>query len=288
MKIIILLVVVAILAFLLIEGQHRMIYYPSRYGGKPPLPDRGQTIEYRTGQGKQLAFYLPPAEGVGRLPDRLWLMFGGNASLALDWLDFLNDFPDPAAAFLLIDYPGYGDCQGRPGPDSIMESTEKALATLAKQLEAEPADLEERLMVMGHSLGAAVALLFAESHRVNRIVLVSPFTSLKEMGGRLVGPLLAKTLLHDYDNRTRLKEILNRQPTPPITIIHGTRDKVVPVEMGRELANISRKIIYSEVEDGDHNYILITARAQILQAMLASGKIDQGDRNDDGTRGNRI
>jgi fermentation-respiration switch protein FrsA (DUF1100 family) len=88
------------------------------------------------------------------------------------------------------------------------------------------------------------------------------------MATRLVGPLLARAMLHDYDNRARLQAILSRQPPPPITIIHGDHDKVVPVEMGRELASLSRWIKYREALRADHNYILVTARAEIIQAML--------------------
>ncbi|MCA1764734.1 MAG: hypothetical protein LC633_00510 [Desulfobulbaceae bacterium] len=46
--------------------------------------------------------------------------------------------------------------------------------------------------------------------------------------------------------------------------------------MGRELAGISPQINYLEVENGDHNYIIITARDQILKAMLDPDKIDRG------------
>jgi pimeloyl-ACP methyl ester carboxylesterase len=274
MKIIILILLAVVLVVVLIQGQHRMIYYPRPYGDDPPLPEHGHALKYATSQGRQLAFYLPPA-GEGKVPARLWLMCAGNASLALDWLELLEDFPDPAAGFLLLDYPGYGDSQGRPGPASIMESAEAALSALAIHLETNRADLDSRLMVMGHSLGAAAVLLYAGRHPVGRIVLVSPFTSLKDMAARLVSPLLAWTLSHDYDNRARLKEILTRQPVPPITIIHGDHDQVVPVDMGRQLASLSRLIDYQEVAQGDHNYILVTAKDEIIQAMVGPepGKI---------------
>jgi hypothetical protein len=33
-------------------------------------------------------------------------------------------------AFLLVDYPGYGICQGKPNPRTILENAEGALQTL--------------------------------------------------------------------------------------------------------------------------------------------------------------
>lgn len=270
MKIIILILLGVVLAVVLIRSQQRMIYYPRPYGKDRPLPNQIQRVEYATGQGYQVAFYLPPAGG-NLKPDRLWLMCGGNAALALDWLELLGDFPDPAAGFLLLDYPGYGENNGRPNPTVIMESIEAALTALAGQLRINRVELDSSLMVMGHSLGAAVVLRYADHHPVGRIVLVSPFTSLRDMAVNLVGPLLARALLHDYDNRASLKKILSQPVIPPITIIHGDHDKIVMVEMGRELAALSNRINYQEVVRGDHNYILVTAKQKILQAMMGSG-----------------
>lgn len=270
MKIIILILLAVVLAVVMIWSQQRMIYYPRSYGKDLPLPDRARIVEYVTSQGRQLAFYLPPSGGEEK-PDRLWLMCGGNASLALDWLELLGDFPDPAAGFLLLDYPGYGENKGQPNPTSIMESIEEALTALAGQLSLDRAELDSRLMVMGHSLGAAVVLRYGAQHPVGRIVLISPFTSLKDMATNIVGPLLARGLLHDYDNRASLKKILGQPVVPPITIIHGDRDKIVMVEMGRELAALSNRINYQEVARGDHNYILVTAKNEIIRAMTGSG-----------------
>ena len=270
MKIVILILLTVVLVVVLIRSQHRMIYYPRPYGEDRILPAHGHGLEYSTSQGKQLAYYLPPAKGEIKVPDRLWLICGGNGSLALDWLELLGDFPDPAAAFLLLDYPGYGNNQGRPGPGTIIESAEAALAALASHLGAEQADLNSRVMVMGHSLGSAVVLLYGGRHPVGRIVLISPFTSLKDMASRIVGPFLTWALLHDYDNRSELKKILSRQQVPTITIIHGDQDQVVPVEMGRELGALSKRITYLEMAGADHNYILVTAREEIVRAMTGS------------------
>lgn len=270
MKILILILFAGVLVFLLVQGQQRMIYYPRTYDNDLRLPDRYEVLEFQTGQGRQAAFYQPPADARLKLPERLWLICGGNASLALDWVDFLEDFPDSGAAFLLLDYPGYGSSLGRPGPATILESIEKALPVLANRLGISRGELDGRLMVMGHSLGAAAVLLYAGRHPVARMVLISPFTSLRELAARLVGSLPARALLYDYDNRARLREVLGRKSPPPITIIHGDRDEVIPLEMGRELASLSPAINFVVAPNGDHNYIFVTARDDIFRAMLGS------------------
>jgi len=270
MKLVLLTLLVGGVAILLLRAQQWMIYHPRSY--PEPSPPAGLLpVEYATSQGRQTAFYLPPK--TGSEAEDLWLLLGGNGALALDWLELVRDFPDRRAAFLLLDYPGYGYCQGRPAPETILESAETSLAALAAKLETEPNEIQARLKVMGHSLGSAAALLYAGRHPVQRLVLISPFTSLKEMAALIVGPLLSRTLLHDYDNRGRLREVLAQKSITPITIIHGNHDKVVPVAMGRELAGLSPRIEYLEIERGDHNYILVTAAAEIYRAMLGKEMI---------------
>ena len=68
--------------------QRSFIYYQRRYPAAvvQRALSRGVTaIEFQTSQGKQVAF-LYRTVASDRPPRRLWLMFGGNAMLALDWL----------------------------------------------------------------------------------------------------------------------------------------------------------------------------------------------------------
>ena len=73
-----------VLALLLVFGvilffiQDGMIYMPRKYDRKQlkALEAEGlKQISCDTGEGKQVAFYLPPE---GNAPDRIWLVFGGN------------------------------------------------------------------------------------------------------------------------------------------------------------------------------------------------------------------
>src|SRR5207253_2170065 len=109
-----------------------------------------------------------------RLPSRLWVAFCGNGSLALDWTTILAGYPNPNDAFLLVDYPGYGKCQGYATIASMRTSSDAALNTLAKRLALSEKEMEPRLCTIGHSLGSAVAIEFGARHRVQRIVAIAP------------------------------------------------------------------------------------------------------------------
>jgi uncharacterized protein len=123
------------LVFLVIRVQRRFIYFPRRYSVadlEQAKGDRVQEIRFRTSQGNQLAFYWRNS-CLESAPRFLWLLFAGNGSVALDWLSLTSRFGDSATGFLLIDYPGYGNCEGSPNPQSILENTEDAFQALLAQ-----------------------------------------------------------------------------------------------------------------------------------------------------------
>jgi len=256
------LAIVLMLLFL----QHKLIYHPRPYDVPPvALNPALVPVPYSTSQGRQQAFYLPPRT----LPLRhLWVLFPGNASRALDWLGFLEPPPDPRDGYLLIDYPGYGECRGYASPDNIQESAEAAFAGLAQSLHTEPASLEEKMSILSLSIGCATGLNFAVRHPVDRVILVAPFTSLRDMARRVIGWPLCWLLVHDFDNRARLRELAARPHPPRITIFHGDDDMTVPISMGRALASLLPGMIdFHAVPGAGHKTVLTGARPDISALM---------------------
>jgi len=267
--------------FLLLLFQNLLIYHPRPYGFDAsaryhflvPLP-------YTTAQGRQEAWYFPPSRLPAQPPRHLWVVFSGNGSLALDWVGFLDPLanqtvvdlfptvPDPRDGFLLIDYPGYGNCQGHPSPATIQASTEAAFTALAESLHTQPGVLEKDLNVLCVSIGCGAGLNFAVRHPVDRIVLLAPFTSLRDMAQRTVGWPLCWVLLHNFDNRARLRELAARPNPPRVLILHGDADSLVPIAMGRQLASMfPGMIMFHAVPGAGHNTVVSEARSQILSAM---------------------
>jgi pimeloyl-ACP methyl ester carboxylesterase len=135
-------------------------------------------------------------------------------------------------------------------------------------LKTTPSDLDPRLNVLGHSIGAAAALQFAAHHPVRRVVLAAPFTSLRDMARRTVGCPLCYLLRHNFDNRARLAELAARPQPPSVVIFHGTDDALIPEQMGRSLAGMFPRIVaFHEVEGADHNSVVFAAETQIFAAM---------------------
>jgi pimeloyl-ACP methyl ester carboxylesterase len=231
----------------------------------------GVELTYQTRAGRQTAFYVPPQKYCDRPPERLVIVFPGIRSRALEWLEMINRASDPDAAFLLIDYPGRGRCEGRMRPRHLVDSSFGALDALADHLNTKQVELTTDLRLLGHSFGCGAALQFACSFKVTRIILIAPFTTLHKAAYRQYGPL-AWLIPDRMDNGKWLRELSDRSPCPAVVIIHGSADDVIPVKMGRELADgFPDWIIYHEIAGGDHVGILKTCEALIFQ-MLFPGR----------------
>lgn len=173
-------------------------------------------------------------------------------SLALEWLHFVQTDANESDAFLLVDYPGYGWSEGYASLVTNRAAVDGALDALEKHLRDETHQIAGRLNVIGHSFGAAAALDFASRHRVQRVVLIAPFTSLQEEGAVRFG-FLSHLLIENYDNRARLDELGKLTDPPRVAIFHGTSDDIIPVQMGRDLAATHATFVqFFPLENADH------------------------------------
>lgn len=230
--------------------------------------DRTENIQlsFETDRGKQVAFFVPAVMKPHRVPQKIAILYPGINDVALDWWNFIRLDDDPQTGYLLIDYPSRGLSQGIMNPEENYKNTEGALEALAEHFGVEKVDAE--LCLMGHSFGSGAALQFAVRQKVNRIVLVAPFDTLRNAVAQK-SVLLAIVMPAQIDNVALVKRILESDQKPLITIIHGKKDTILPVEMGRKLADVNLELIeYYEIPQGDHTSILITHRDLIFHALL--------------------
>ncbi len=257
------------LAFLAVLFQHRFIYFPQRYSTAQLQEARRagvQEIEFQTSQGHQAAFFWR-SEQSDIAPNNIWLLFGGNGDLALTWTSLIREFANSETGYLLVDYPGYGLGEGRPNPGAILENAERAFQTLLAKNSWKLGT--KRLCVLGHSLGGAAALQFAAKKQVRKIVLVSTFTTMSDMVQRQIHIRLGPFLRHRFDNVASLKAILSQKEIPEICIFHGDADEIIPLQMGRSLAQLDpMRMKLFVIPGASHNDIFQVPLAPSLQSAL--------------------
>lgn len=140
------------------------------------------------------------------------------ALLFREWLE---------ANVLLYDYRGFGLSEGQPDEPGTYQDGRAAYRHLVDSRGIPP----EQIVLFGESLGCAVTVELATSHRSAAVVLEAPFTSVPDMS-RLVFPMLpvGAFIKNRYDNLSKIGRLRT-----PLLVMHGDRDEVVPFWMGERL-----------------------------------------------------
>jgi pimeloyl-ACP methyl ester carboxylesterase len=209
----------------------------------------------------------------------IFVLFGGNAMTALDWSDWVVDvskFIDkhPHIAFLLVEYPGYGESDGTPSPDSMHEAAEKSFKQAGDVLKIYNLSVGE-VNVLGHSIGAAVASRWvaqgSDDRKIRRLVLSAPFTSIPDMATVLFPflpwPLAGFISRHNWNNRDFVRKIATGNHSTRMFVVHGQSDELVPASMGNELAKIGNCSLVP-IPNYGHNDVL--SLSKIYGLILSS------------------
>jgi uncharacterized protein len=149
-------------------------------------------------------------------------------------------------AVLLFDYRGYGGNPGVPTEEGLAADARAALAYLAGRPDVDP----DRVVFLGESLGAAVALRLATERPPAALVLRSPFASLAEVGRHHYPVVPVSLLLRDrYDSAAMAGRL-----TAPLLVVAGSHDRIVPLAHTRRLFEAAPRPRRLVVLDGaDHN-----------------------------------
>ncbi len=244
----------------------RLLIYPGSPRRFPPpaelarLLPGSRLVPTRASDGREGAgLLLPPSRTEGP-----WVLYlHGNAESAADNLSLAAELATAGVGVLLAEYRGYGGLPGRPTEAGLTADAEAALAAL-EAAGAPP----ERIAVVGRSLGTGVAVALARRRPPGLLVLVSPFTSAVDVGRLVVGPLAPLLVADRWDSIGALPEL-----RVPVVVVHGARDDVIPVEMGRRLAASRPDVRYLELPDATHDDVpgLGALLSREVHAVLTPG-----------------
>jgi len=250
-RLLLLLVVLALLYAGLVFGENRFIYFPARGLTTTPA-DAGLDfvdVHFNAEDGVRLHGWWVP----GQVNEAPLLWFHGNAgnlSNRVALLELLHDELD--VGVFMFDYRGYGRSEGNPSEAGLYADARAALE--ATQMHAEVR--QDEIVVVGQSLGAAVAVELASTHSVRGVVLEAAFTSIPDMARHHYSFLPVWPLLKtSFDSEARISSI-----DAPLLMSHGADDDIVPLDMGRELfAAAEEPKEFSLVKGAGHNDVYLTA-----------------------------
>ncbi len=224
------------------------VYHPAEWEDRDWAGESGLPLEdvwFQASDGVRLfGWHVPAPDRKRDSPVLLWCH--GNAGNMVHRLDNLAYLHRLGLAVFLFDYRGYGRSKGRPTEEGLYRDALAAYGYLTEQRKVSP----DRLVIFGRSLGAAVAGAVASQRPAAGLILESSFPSVEAMArGHYFGLPLHWLLGARYDLLARLRDI-----RIPLLVIHGDKDEIVPIKLGREVYEVAHgpKSFYL-VRGADHN-----------------------------------
>lgn len=218
--------VVYALACGLVAVAYRPFLYPAPMRPDPPAPADATKIEAATRDGttaRALRFGPAPSDG----PPLTVVYFHGNGELAEDGLGLARALASHGWAAVLAEYRGYGMSRSAGSP------TEQGLYDDAEAIVGALGTANDRVVLMGFSLGTGVAVEMAARGHGRALVLLAPYTSIPDVAARHVPILPMRLLMRDrFDSASKVSRI-----DLAAFVAHGDRDAVVPFDMGEALAH---------------------------------------------------
>jgi uncharacterized protein len=204
----------AAISMMMFASQRSLIYFP-----QPRAVTAAEATLTLPVESAEIVVTIRPLDSPKAI-----LYFGGNAEDVSRNLDsFTALFPDHA--LYLMHYRGYGGSTGQP---TEKDNVADGLALLAKVRALHP-----EVTIMGRSLGSGVAMQVASQAEATRLVLITPFDSIVELGARLYPWLPVRLLAQDRYESIRVAP----QIRIPATIIMAEHDEVVPRASTEKLLN---------------------------------------------------
>ena len=162
---------------------------------------------------------------------------------------------------LAVDYRGFGkSTEIAPSEQSAAEDAEAAWKELEQLTPG------SKHLIVGHSLGGAIAVDLASRHpEAAGLVLEATFTSVADMVDQSPWGFLPVTLIltQKFDALSKIREV-----KMPVVIAHGTNDRTVPYQMGERLYDAApgpKRFV--KVEGGSHHNLSGAGFSQYQQAL---------------------
>jgi hypothetical protein len=236
-------------------SQDEIIFPIHSVAASGPLPRGAERLQIKTPDGDMLhgVHILPSAPASG--PRTLVVGFGGNAWNGQDVATYIHElYPD--VDVVAFHYRGYRPSTGSPSAKALL--ADAPLVYDAAVSHARP----DRTIAVGFSIGSGVAASLANRRKVDGIILVTPFDSLKAVARDYypwfpVGAMFR----HEIDSTAGLGN-----STIPVAVVAAEKDEIIPAERTGALRSRVPNLAFDRTIAGaSHNDIY--TRSEFQDAM---------------------
>jgi len=236
------------------EFQSHLIFPTHAVPSAGPLPRGAERLSVNSADGYKLAGIYIPADQPAR-HKTLILGFGGNAWNGQDVAEYLHElFPDDEV--VVFHYRGYAPSTGSASAEALIADAPLVYDAAVERVK--PA----RIVAVGFSIGSGIAAELATTRKLDGLILVTTFDSLKAVAQSMypwlpIGPFFD----HEIDTAAALSKV-----AAPVALISAERDEIVPADRTEALRPQVLKLAFDRtISRAGHNDIY--ARSEFQAAM---------------------
>ena len=199
---------------------------------------------------RELFFDIEPGVSINGLhffrekPDGLILYFHGNSRSIKGWGKYAQDFYRYNYDVILVDYRGFGKSTGKRSESAMLSDMQFVYNRLKENYP------ENHLIIYGRSLGSGFAAKLASDNRPRYLILDAPYYSFSKVVERFL-PIFPMWLVLRF--RLRTDRWISRVKCPTY-ILHGTKDRLIPIRHSINLQKINpARITLIRIDGSGHN-----------------------------------
>jgi alpha-beta hydrolase superfamily lysophospholipase len=184
-------------------------------------------LAIRTPDGKDLNAVLFQADS----SRGLIFYLHGNAGSIDSWGNIAETYTQLKYDLFMLDYRGYGKSDGSiKNTEQLFQDIQAAYDTVKKIYP------EEKIVILGYSIGTGLAAKLASTNKPRRLILQSPYYNLKDLMTHTFPIIPTFTLKYNFETDKYVKGI-----NTPIAIFHGDRDEVIYYGSSLKLKKLLKK-----------------------------------------------
>jgi uncharacterized protein len=246
---------------LLYFAQRSMLYpIPEKTRTSPAaagFPEAEEQILSTSDGEKIVAWHVPPREGKPVI-----IFFHGNGDILAWRVPWFREMTAGGTGLVAVSFRGYAGSSGHPTEAGLLEDAEAGYAFAIQRY------APERIVVWGFSLGTGPAVALAANRRIGKLILEAPYTSIADVAAAAFPVVPVRWFVRDpFHSDQRIVNV-----TAPVLIMHGERDRTIPIRFGERLYDLARDPKQMvRFPDGSHDDLDNFGAMDVARIFIAGG-----------------
>lgn len=232
-----------------------------RKGSDAPPPAGVEQTFLTTSDGVRLKVWRVGPERVSR---GIAVVFNGNGGDLRNFFSYHQILASAGFTAYGLDYRGYGGSSGFPSEQGLYLDSDTLWEWVVAREGVRPA----QIIPVGISLGTGVAARIAARAASQRVLLITPYTSLRDVASGLpFFGILSPFLWYEFPTARALQAMQGSC----VVLLHGERDAVIPFSHSKRLAaqlTQQNQVRFVRSADAGHNDVFFRKHERVIEELL--------------------